>query len=112
MYVVVLLKNVLYCCVVEFMGGIVLNIESDFFVLLVVFGDCIVDMVVVVFELVGFMVLFYKKSFCVQVDGEDVGVDFENGYVYDEFMYSIWFQGMVKKKVFVVKIDIIYEEYL
>ena len=46
------------------------------------------------------------------VDGEEVRADPENGYLYDELTHSVRFQGTAKKKAFLAKIDITYEEHL
>ena len=46
------------------------------------------------------------------VDGQEVAPDPLNGYVYDELTHSIRFQGAAKKKAFLAKIDITYEEHM
>ena len=112
MHAVVSPKNVSHRRAAELTGGTVLNIESDFSAPLAALGDRIADTVAVALEPVGPTASFYKKSLRVLVDGEDVGADPENGYVYDELTHSIRFQGTAKKKAFAAKIDITYEEHL
>jgi hypothetical protein len=96
----------------ELTGGTVLNIESDFSAPLAELGDRIADTVAVALDPVGPGATLYKKSIRVLVDGEEVPMDPENGYVYDELTHSIRFQGAAKKKAFAAKIDITYEEHM
>jgi hypothetical protein len=96
----------------ELTGGTVLNIESDFSAPLAALGDRIADTVAVALEPVDPGATFYKKSLRVLVDGEEVHADPKNGYVYDELTHSIRFQGAAKKKAFLAKIDITYEEHM
>jgi hypothetical protein len=112
MHAVVSPNNLSHRRAAELTGGTVLNIESDFSGPLAALGDRIADTVAVALEPVGGTATFYKKSLRVLVDGEEVRPDLENGYVYDELTHSIRFQGAAKKKAFLAKIDITYEEHL
>ena len=47
----------------------------------------------------------------VLVDGQEVKPDPENGWVYDELMHSVRFQGAARKQAFTAKIDITCEEH-
>jgi hypothetical protein len=96
----------------ELTGGTVLNIETDFSGPLAALGDRIADTVAVALDPVEAGAVFYKKSLRVLVDGQEVSPDPENGYIYDELTHSIRFQGAAKKKAFLAKIDISYEEHL
>jgi hypothetical protein len=96
----------------ELTGGTVLNIESDFSAPLAALGDRIADTVAVALEPVGTNASFYAKSLKVLVDGEQVAADPANGWIYDELTHSVRFQGVAKKKAFLAKIDITYEEHL
>jgi hypothetical protein len=96
----------------ELTGGTVLNIESDFSAPLAALGDRIADTVAVALEPVAPGVSFYKKSLRVLVDGQEIGPDPENGYLYDELTHSVRFQGAGKKKAFAAKINITYEEHM
>lgn len=104
-------KNVSHRRAAELTGGTVLNIESDFSGTLAALGDRIADTVAVALEPVDAGATFYKKSLRVLVDGEEVNADPQDGYVYDELTHSIRFQGAAKKKAFLAKIDITYEEH-
>ena len=95
----------------ELTGGTVLNIESDFSASLAALGDRIAETVAVALEPVEPGATLYKKSIRVLVDGEPVKEDSQNGWVYDERSNSIRFQGAAKKKAFLAKIDITYEEH-
>ncbi len=112
MHAVVSPGNVSHRRAAELTGGTVLNIESDFSGPLAALGDRIADTVAVALEPVGPNATFYKKSLRVLVDGQEVGADAENGYVYDELTHSIRFQGASKKQAFAAKIEITYEEHL
>jgi Bacterial Ig domain len=105
-------KNVSHRRAAELTGGTVLNIESDFSEPLAALGDRIADTVAVALEPVAPTASFYKKSLRVLVDGQEVPLDPENGYIYDELTHSVRFQGTSKKKAFAAKIDITYEEHL
>jgi hypothetical protein len=96
----------------ELTGGTVLNIEGDFSAPLAALGDRIADTVAVALDPVGPGATLYKKSLHVLVDGQEVAPDPQNGYIYDELTHSIRFQGAAKKKAFLAKIDISYEEHL
>jgi hypothetical protein len=112
MHAVVAPNNISHRRAAELTGGTVLNIESDFSAPLAALGDRIADTVAVALEPVGAAASFYQKSLRVLVDGEEVRADAQNGYVYDELTHSIRFQGTAKKKAFLAKIDITYEEHL
>ena len=112
MHAVVSPKNISHRRAAELTGGTVLNIESDFSEPLAALGDRIADMVSVALEPVASNATFYKKSVRVLVDGQEVGPDPQNGWVYDELTHSIRFQGAAKKKAFLAKIDITYEEHM
>jgi hypothetical protein len=105
-------NNISHRRAAELTGGTVLNIDSDFSGPLAALGDRIADTVSVALEPVAPMATFYKKSLRVLVDGQEVAADPENGYVYDELTHSIRFQGAAKKKAFLAKIDITYEEHM
>jgi hypothetical protein len=111
MEAVVAPNNISHRRAAELTGGTVLNIESDFSAPLAALGDRIADTVAVALEPVDPGATFYKKSLRVLVDGEEVRPDPENGWVYDELTHSIRFQGAAKKKAFLAKIDITYEEH-
>lgn len=104
-------SNISHRRAAELTGGTVLNIESDFSGPLAALGDRIAETVAVALEPVDAGSTFYKKSLHVLVDGQEVISDPENGYVYDELTHSIRFQGAAKKKAFVAKIEITYEEH-
>jgi len=111
MHAVVAPTNISHRRAAELTGGTVLNIQSDFSAPLAALGDRIADTVAVALEPVGIGASFYKKSLRVLVDGQEVGPDPENGYIYDERTHSIRFQGAGKAKAFAAKIDITYEEH-
>jgi hypothetical protein len=111
MHAVVSPKNVSHRRAAELTGGTVLNIESDFSSPLAALGDRIADTVAVALEPVESTATFYKKSLRVLVDGQEIRPDPQNGWVYDELTHSIRFQGAAKKKAFLAKIDISYEEH-
>ena len=111
MEAVVAPNNISHRRAAELTGGTVLNIESDFSAPLAALGDRIADTVAVALEPVDPGATFYKKSLRVLVDGEEVRPDPENGWVYDALTHSIRFQGAAKKKAFLAKIDITYEEH-
>ena len=111
MHAVVAPNNVSHRRAAELTGGTVLNIESDFSGPLAALGDRIADTVAVALEPVEGTATFYKKSLRVLVDGQEVPPDPQNGWVYDELTHSIRFQGAAKKKAFLAKIDITYEEH-
>lgn len=112
MHAVVSPSNISHRRAAELTGGTVLNIESDFSAQLAALGDRIADTVAVALERVEGTATFYKKSLRVLVDGQEVPADPQNGWVYDELTHSIRFQGAAKKKAFLAKIDITYEEHL
>jgi hypothetical protein len=112
MHAVVSPNNISHRRAAELTGGTVLNIESDFSGPLAALGDRIAETVAVALEPVEPTATFYKKSLRVLVDGEEVGPDPENGWVYDELTHSVRFQGAAKKKAFTAKIDIRYEEHM
>jgi hypothetical protein len=105
-------SNVSHRRAAELTGGTVLNIDSDFSAPLAALGDRIADTVAVALALVEGAGTLYKKSLRVLVDGEEVRSDPKDGWVYDELTHSIRFQGAAKKKAFVAKIDITFEEHL
>lgn len=112
MHAVVSPNNISHRRAAELTGGTVLNIESDFSAPLAALGDRIADTVAVALDPVQGAATFYKKSLRVLVDGQEVRADPQNGYVYDELTHSIRFQGAAKKKAFLAKIDITYEEHM
>ncbi len=112
MHAVVSPKNISHRRAAELTGGIVLNIESDFSGPLAALGDRIANTVAVALDPVEPGATLYRKSFRVLVDGQEIGPDPDNGYVYDELTHSIRFQGEAKKKAFLAKIDISYEEHM
>jgi hypothetical protein len=112
MHAVVSPENISHRRAAELTGGTVLNIESDFSGPLAALGDRIADTVAVALEPVDVNATFYQKSLRVLVDGEEVRPDPQNGYVYDALTHSIRFQGAAKKKAFLAKIDITYEEHM
>ena len=112
MHAVVSPNNISHRRAAELTGGTVLNIESDFSAPLAALGDRIADTVAVALDPVAPNATFYKKSLRVLVDGELVQPDPQNGYIYDELTHSIRFQGAAKKKAFLAKIDISYEEHM
>ncbi len=111
MHAVVAPDNISHRRAAELTGGTVLNIESDFSAQLAALGDRIAETVAVALEPVDAGATLYKKSIRVLVDGEEVGPDPQNGWIYDELTHSIRFQGEAKKKAFLAKIDITYEEH-
>jgi hypothetical protein len=112
MHAVVSPDNISHRRAAELTGGTVLNIEADFSNPLAALGDRIAETVAVALEPVKGTATFYKKSLRVLVDGQEVRSDPQNGYVYDELTHSIRFQGAAKKKAFLAKIDITYEEHM
>ncbi len=104
-------NNVSHRRAAELTGGTVLNIDSDFSAPLAALGDRIADTVAVALDPVAPGATLYRKSLRVQVDGQEVKPDPENGWVYDELTHSIRFQGAAKKQAFAAKIDITYEEH-
>jgi hypothetical protein len=112
MHAVVSPNNISHRRAAELTGGTVLNIESDFSAPLAALGDRIAETVAVALDPVEPTGTLYTKSIRVLVDGQEVRADPENGYVYDELTHSIRFQGAAKKKAFLAKIDITYEEHL
>lgn len=112
MHAVVSPNNISHRRAAELTGGTVLNIESDFSGPLAALGDRIADTVAVALEPVSSGATFYKKSLRVLVDGDEVRPDTKDGWVYDELTHSIRFQGAAKKKAFLAKIDITYEEHM
>ncbi|PTX96591.1 Ig-like domain-containing protein [Opitutus sp. ER46] len=112
MHAVVSPNNISHRRAAELTGGTVLNIESDFSAPLAALGDRIADTVAVALEPIDAGATLYKKSLRVLVDGTEVPADAQNGYVYDELTHSIRFQGAAKKKAFLAKIDITYEEHM
>ena len=93
-------------------GGTVLNIESDFSEPLAALGDRIANTVAVALDPVDAGATLYQKSLRVMVDGQEVPADPKNGYVYDPRNHLIRFEGAAKKKAFLAKIDITYEEHM
>ncbi|MBI4625924.1 MAG: hypothetical protein HY736_22225 [Verrucomicrobia bacterium] len=112
MHAVVSPGNVSHRRAAELTGGTVLNIDSDFSAPLAALGDRIADTVAVALDPVEGAGIFYKKSLRVLVDGQEVRPDPRDGWVYDELTHSIRFQGAAKKKAFLAKIDITYEEHM
>ncbi|MES2692922.1 MAG: Ig-like domain-containing protein [Verrucomicrobiota bacterium] len=112
MHAVVSPDNISHRRAAELTGGTVLNIDSDFSAPLAALGDRIADTVAVALDPVEGGGTFYAKSLRVLVDGQEVRPDRENGYVYDELTHSIRFQGAAKKKAFLAKIDISYDEHM
>lgn len=112
MHAVVSPGNLSHRRAAELTGGTVLNIESDFSGQLAALGDRIAETVAVALEPVEGTATFYKKSLRVRVDGQEVSPDPQDGWVYDELTHSIRFQGASKKKAFLAKIDISYEEHM
>ncbi|HYP15811.1 MAG TPA: hypothetical protein VEQ65_01260, partial [Opitutus sp.] len=104
-------NNISHRRAAELTGGTVLNIESDFSGPLAALGDRIAETVAVALEPVEPGATLYKKSLRVLVDGEEVAPDAQNGWAYDELTHSVRFQGAAKKKAFLAKIDISYEEH-
>lgn len=112
MHAVVSPNNISHRRAAELTGGTVLNIESDFSAPLAALGDRIADTVAVALDPVEGAATFYQKSLKVLVDGKEVAPDPQNGWVYDELTHSVRFHGEAKKKAFLAKIDITYEEHL
>jgi len=112
MHAVVSPNNISHRRAAELTGGTVLNIESDFSGPLAALGDRIADTVAVALDPVEGAAVLYPKSIRVRVDGQEIGPDPDNGYVYDERSHSIRFQGAAKRLAFAAKIDITYEEHL
>lgn len=112
MHAVVSPGNISHRRAAELTGGTVLNIESDFSAPLAELGDRIADTVAVALDPVEGAAVLYPKSIRVLVDGQEVGPDPENGFVYDELTHSIRFQGAAKKQAFAARIDITYEEHM
>jgi hypothetical protein len=104
-------QNISHRRAAELTGGSVLNIESDFSGGLAALGDRIAETVAVALDPLPNGATLYKKSLRVLVDGQEVASDPQNGWVYDELTHSIRFQGEAKKKAFLAKIDISYEEH-
>lgn len=111
MHAVVSPGNISHRRAAELTGGTVLNIESDFSAPLAALGDRIADTVAVALGPLDAGTTFYQKSLRVQVDGEEIAADPENGFTYDELTHSVVFHGAAKKKAFTAKIDIAYEEH-
>jgi hypothetical protein len=112
MHAVVSPNNISHRRAAELTGGTVLNIDSDFSGELAALGDRIAETVAVALEPVGAGATLYKKSLRVLVDGQEVRPDPQNGWVYDELTHTIRFQGAAKKKAFLAKIDITYDEHM
>ena len=112
MHAVVGPNNISHRRAAELTGGTVLNIESDFSAQLAALGDRIADTVAVALEPVEGAATLYQKSIKVKVDGQEVAPDPQNGWIYDELTHSVRFQGVAKKKAFLAKIDITYEEHM
>ncbi len=112
MHAVVSPGNISHRRAAELTGGTVLNIESDFSGPLAALGDRIADTVAVALDPVEGAATFYQKSLRVLVDGQEIRPDSQNGYVYDALTHSIRFAGAAKKKAFLAKIDITYEEHM
>jgi hypothetical protein len=112
MHAVVSPNNISHRRAAELTGGTVLNIESDFSGPLAALGDRIADTVAVALEPVGPAATLYGKSLRVRVDGQEVRPDPRNGWVYDELTHSIRFHGAAKKRAFLAKIDVTYEEHM
>ena len=53
----------------------------------------------------------YRKSLRVLVDGREVASDPRDGWVYDERTHSIRFEGAAKRRAFLARIDVRYEEH-
>ena len=111
MHAVVSPGNLSHRRAAELTGGTVLNIETDFSGPLAALGDRIAETVAVALEPVETTATFYEKSLRVRVDGQEVRPDPQNGYVYDQLTHSVRFQGAAKKKAFLAKIEITYEEH-
>ena len=111
MHAVVAPTNVSHRRAAELTGGTVLNIESDFSGPLAALGDRIADTVAVALEPVGPAATFYQKSLRVRVDGQEVRADPQNGWAFDALTHSVRFQGEAKKRAFLAKIEITYEEH-
>jgi hypothetical protein len=112
MHAVVSPNNISHRRAAELTGGTVLNIEGDFSAPLAALGDRIADTVAVALEPVAGAATLYKKSLRVQVDGQEVRPDPQDGWVYDELTHSIRFQGAAKKQAARAKIEISYEEHM
>lgn len=112
MHAVVSPNNISHRRAAELTGGTVLNIDSDFSGPLAALGDRIADTVAVALDPVGPAATFAKKTLRVLVDGQEVGPDAQNGWIYDELTHSVRFQGAAKKQAFLAKIDITYEEHM
>jgi hypothetical protein len=112
MHAVVAPTNISHRRAAELTGGTVLNIESDFSAPLAALGDRIADTVAVALEPVEGTATFYQKSLRVLVDGQEVKPDAKNGFIYDQLTHSVRFQGEAKKKAFLAKIEITYDEHL
>lgn len=111
MHAVVSPANVSHRRAAELTGGSVLNIESDFSASLAALGDRIADTVAVALDPVDPGATLAKKTLRVQVNGEPVSADPQNGFVYDERTHSVRFHGAAKKEAFAGKIEISYEEH-
>jgi hypothetical protein len=109
---VVSANNISHRRAAELTGGTVLNIDSDFSAPLAALGDRIADTVAVALEPVEGTATFAENTLHVLVDGQEVRRDPENGYIYDRLTHSVRFQGAAKKKAFLAKIDITYEEHM
>ena len=112
MHAVVSPSNISHRRAAELTGGTVLNIESDFSGPLAALGDRSADTVAVALEPVEGTATFYQKSLRVLVDGQEVRSDPQNGWVYDELTHSVRFHGAAKKRAFLAKIDITYDEHM
>jgi hypothetical protein len=104
--------NVSHRRAAELTGGTVLNIEEDFSESLAALGDRIADTVAVALEPVATGATLYRRSIRVFVDGEEVRADPQDGWIYDELTHSVRFHGPAKKKAFLAKIEVTYEEHL
>ncbi len=105
-------KNISHRRAAELTGGTVLNIESDFSEPLAALGDRIANTVAVALDPVSPGATFYQKSLRVLVDGQPEQADPQNGYTYDARTHNIRFNGAAKKRAFLAKLDITYEEHL
>jgi hypothetical protein len=103
--------NVSHRRAAELTGGAVLNIEEDFSGPLAALGDRIADTVAVALEPVEGGATLYRKSLRVLVDGREVASDPRDGWVYDEQTHRIRFEGIAKRRAFLARIDIRYEEH-
>lgn len=104
-------NNISHRRAAELTGGTVLNIDSDFSAPLAALGDRIANTVSVALDPVDLGSTFAQKSLHVLVDGQEVKPDPQNGFTYDARSHSVRFHGTAKKKAFLAKIDITYEEH-